>query len=161
GSRTRWYPTSSRTWCMARSPDASLMIAVICSCVSSVRSSRSCALSVTAARAAAAIRPIRSVCMTPPPPGLKTLPPLFLAAFQDGNGRRGHHDAFLLVPRLDPFQELVADVRDFAVLPGAHHHDESRGAVAQRLIADHRKEIRDPALHLGHDVPRDVDRDLL
>src|ERR1035437_1910012 len=43
GGRTRCHGTSSSTWCIARSPETSLMMEVICACVSRVRSSRSCA----------------------------------------------------------------------------------------------------------------------
>src|SRR5258706_8019994 len=56
GGRTRWYGTSSSTWCIARSPETSLMIAVIWACVRSVRSSRSWARALP--NASEARRPI-------------------------------------------------------------------------------------------------------
>src|SRR6185369_17854826 len=100
------------------------MIAVICSCVSSVRSSRSCAPTTTAHSPTAARTPIHSAFMTPPSDRINAA---FLprAALEHRDGRCRHHDAFLRVPHLDPFQELVADIRDFTVLPGAHHDGES------------------------------------
>ena len=64
--RTRWYGTSSSTWCMARSPETSLMIAVICVCGSSVRSSRSCAVTMAANAMAAHPAATNSFLMHPP-----------------------------------------------------------------------------------------------